>query len=408
MEKTSALVLAGGRGQRMDIFCQRRPKPILPFAGNFHVIDFTLSNCCNSRINDVAVLVDYQRSAMIEYLERWSLANGAVSDLSILQPKTDSYIGTANAVYQNLDYLKSRGQEKVLILAGDHIYRMDYRQMLMFHDEAGADATVASIRVPADQAYRFGTIVVEPRGRVTGFIEKSSNPQSNIASMGIYVFNTDFLARCLKEDAQNPNSPHDFGYSILPKIVKSDRVFAYEFNNYWQDIGNIEAYYETNLRLLKPNPGFEINNSWPILTGSGESQLSPRNEFAKIVNSLVSDGCVIDGYVENSILSPGVRIEKGAKVTDSIVMANTLVGDYSIVDKSILDEGVEIGTSCSIGLRNDLSGERFGITMVGENVNVPHRTVIGCKSKILPGLRLSDLAPRLIAPGSIVSAGAMV
>ena len=213
MEKTSAMILAGGRGKRMaDLSRQQRPKPILPFAGNFQVIDFTLSNCVNSQINDIAVLVDYQRSAMTEYLKQWRLNNNE-NRISILQPETGSYSGTASAVYENLDYLKKQGSERVLILAGDHIYKMDYSKMLAFHETAGADATVAVIRVPMEQASRFGTVSVESEGRIIEFVEKSSSPRSNLASMGIYIFNIDFLAKCLSEDAADPNSPHDFGYA---------------------------------------------------------------------------------------------------------------------------------------------------------------------------------------------------
>lgn len=397
-----AMVLAGGRGKRMDIFCQQRPKPILPFAGNFHVIDFTLSNCINSQIGDIAVLVDYQRSAMTEYLRQWTSINEP-NNLSILQPKIGSFSGTADAVYQNLDFLKRQGNDRVLILAGDHIYKMDYRKMLSFHEEMNADATVAVIRVPLEQAHRFGTVSVGPEGQIREFVEKSPNPRSNLASMGIYVFNSDFLSKCLAEDAGEPNSPHDFGYAILPRIVKRDRIFAYEFKGYWQDIGTVEAYYEANLQLLDAKPYFNIDNNWPVLTGSRRLPVSPQYDSEKIVNSLISPGCIIKGYVENSILSTSVRVEDGAEVINSVIMANTSIGYHSIVDRCILDEGVDIGKFCYVGFGTDTQAGMHGITMVGESVNVPHQTVIGCKSKILPGLRLSALNAQTIAPGSIVS-----
>ncbi len=402
MKKTLAMILAGGRGKRMDIFCQQRPKPILPFAGNFHVIDFTLSNCINSQIDDMAALVDYQRASMTGYLRQWNLINDP-NCISILQPKIGSFSGTADAVYQNLDYLKKQGSERVLILAGDHIYKMDYREMLSFHEEKTADVTVAVIQVPIEQAHRFGTISLGPEGQIKEFVEKSSTPQSNLASMGIYVFNSNFLEKCLIEDARNANSPHDFGYAILPRIVKSDRIFAYEFKGYWQDIGTVEAYYEANLHLLDMKSDSVIDNNWPIHTSSQKTHLSPESSPNNIVNSLISPGCIIEGYVENSIISPGVRVEEKAKVINSIVMANTTIGYHSIVDRCILDEGVDIGRFCYVGFGADpLTGIR-GITTVGENVNVPQQTVIGCKSKILPGLRLSALNTRLFYPGSVVS-----
>jgi glucose-1-phosphate adenylyltransferase len=221
--------------------------------------------------------------------------------------------------------------------------------------------------------------------------------------MGIYVFNSDFLAKCLIQDAGEPNSPHDFGFAILPRIVKWGQIFAYEFKGYWQDIGTVEAYYEANLQLLDANPGFNIDKGWPILTGSRGLPLSPQSNFGKIINSMISPGCLIEGYVENSILSPGVRVENGAEVINSVVMANTSIGDHSIIDRCILDEKVDIGRYCYVGFGRDAQTGKRGITMVGENVNVPHQTVIGCKSKIWPGLTLSCLNPRLIVPGSVVS-----
>ncbi len=388
----------------MEIFCHRRPKPILPFAGNYQVIDFTLSNCFNSQVNDVSVLVDYQRSTIIEYLNRWNSTNNGAGTLSILQPEKGSYRGTADAVYQNLDYVKKLGGEKVLILAGDHVYKMDYRKMLLFHDQANADATVGVTRVPAEQACRFGTVATGADYRIGKFVEKSLNPQSNLASMGIYVFNSDFLFNCLAEDARESNSPHDFGYAILPRIAQRSRIFAYEFEEYWRDIGTIEAYYEANLQLLKSNPDFEINSDWPIFSVSRKIAEPPQNERGKIVNSLVSPECEVEGYVENSILSPGVRVGRGAKVINSVIMANTSIGENSIIDRCILDEAVEVGTFCCIGRRNDLARESAGLTMIGDNVSVPNSTIIGCKSKILPGLRLSEVDPQLMPSGSVISA----
>jgi glucose-1-phosphate adenylyltransferase len=407
MEKTSAMILAGGRGKRMDIFCQQRPKPILPFAGDFHVIDFTLSNCINSQVNDIAVLIDYQRFAMTEYLKQWISVNKGTNALSILPPKIGSYSGTADAVYQNLDYLKRQGSKRILILAGDHIYKMDYLKMLSSHEATNADVTVAVIRVPIEDAHRFGTVSVGYKGRIIEFEEKSANSRSNLASMGIYIFNSDFLEKCLSEDAGDPNSPHDFGYAILPRIVKRDRVFSYEFKGYWQDIGTVEAYYEANIQLLEANPGFNIDDDWPISTGSWSSSISPWKSTGKIVNSLISPDCVIEGYVENSILSPGVHVENGAKVINSVVMANSSIGDHSIVDRCILDERVEIGRYCYVGFGRDIQTGKRGITMVGESVNVPHRTVIGCKSKIMPGLTLSSLTSQPVPPGSVISAPAL-
>ena len=215
MNETIALILAGGRGKRMDILCHLRPKPALPFAGRYRVIDFTLSNCVYSGIDDLVVLTDYQRSDMAKYLERWCAAN-SVKTFKILEPETTSYKGTADAVYQNLDYLKEFNARQVLILAGDHIYKMDYSGMLDFHQQTGADLTVGVTRVPFEETHRFGTVLINRDGEILEFVEKSRNASSNLASMGIYIFNRNVLIQRLQEDAKNPKSAHDFGFNILP------------------------------------------------------------------------------------------------------------------------------------------------------------------------------------------------
>ena len=245
----AALILAGGRGSRMDLFCHLRPKPILPFAGRLHVIDFTLSNCIHSSFVNIAAVVDYQRAYMSEYLQEWAAVNAGSARVSILQPSDGSYGGTADAVYQNLSWLKDEAGDRILVLAGDHVYKMDYRKMLAFHDHVRADATIGVIRIPVDEAHRFGTVAIDSENRVRGFVEKSRAPLSSLASMGIYVFNKDVLCKRLSEDAGKKDSPHDFGYAILPEMVKYDRVFAYEFSGYWQDIGTIDAYYHANMEL---------------------------------------------------------------------------------------------------------------------------------------------------------------
>jgi glucose-1-phosphate adenylyltransferase len=304
MKSTTAVILAGGRGKRMDIFCQLRPKPILPFAGKYRVIDFTLSNCLNSGIRSIAALVDHQRLAMSEYLDRWNSTVRArlmgKGGLAILPPET-AYAGTADAVYQNLEYLNRQGSDLVLVLAGDHVYQMDYRKMLAFHEETGADVTLGVFRVPFEDAHRFGTCQVESSKRISGFEEKSENPQSNLASMGIYVFNREYLNRILTKDADNPVSTHDFGYAVLPRIVRQDRVFAFEFSGYWQDIGTVEAYYAANMQFLPGKPVLNSEKTWPLLTGSGDLPFPALAQNARVINSLISPGCSIKGQVENSV-----------------------------------------------------------------------------------------------------------
>jgi glucose-1-phosphate adenylyltransferase len=401
-KKEVALILAGGRGKRMDILCDLRPKPALPFAGRFRVIDFSMSNCIHSQITDVAVLVDYQQERMAEYLTKWHAINGRTTNLHILPPRVDSYTGTADAVFQNLDYLEKRGTDTVLILAGDHVYEMDYRKMMAFHDKMKADATVAVVQVPTQETHRFGTVEVDADGRIKEFKEKSSISRSNLASMGIYVFNKDRLASRLREDAAEPGSLHDFGYNILPRIIKTDRVFAYEFKGYWHDIGTVKAYYEANMELLAPRPNLSLNSDWPIINESNTLTIYRAGQKGSIVNSLISPGCVIHGRVENSVLSPGVHVAEQALVRNSVVMADTSIGYHSIVDGCILDEKVNIGNFCYVGFGAGLLPGNAEISVLGRDVTVPDRTAIGRRCSVRTGLGPDAFGARLILAGTIL------
>jgi glucose-1-phosphate adenylyltransferase len=404
MQPVSALILAGGRGKRMDIFCEQRPKPILPFAGKHRVIDATLNNCFQSKIENVAVLVDYQRLLMTRYLQEWNSAHMGAPAVAVLPPRLGSYAGTANAVFQNLDYLENESSDTILILSGDHIYNMDYSGLLDFHHKKQADVTVAYTTVPQREAYRFGTLCLSSDSRITEFIEKSSTPLSNLASMGIYVFNRNFLVEKLIEDANNPNSPHDFGYTILPKLVKRACVFGFSYSQYWQDIGTVESYYQANMQLLRPVPHFNTEKNTTALELNPGMAVSTLNVPGYVVNSLVSPGCIIEGYVENSILSPGVWIGEKARVVNSIVMANTCVKYHSVVDRCILDEDVNIDRFCYVGFGSDYPTKVNEITLVGKEVFLGPNTAVGKNSKIMPGLRLSDFKNRFVAPGTVVSA----
>ena len=403
MKHVLAMVLAGGRGKRMDIFCDQRPKPVLPFAGKYRVIDITLNNCVHSQIEDIAVLVDYQKSAIIDYLKLWNLPNHRNLEIAVLQPRSGSYTGTSDAVYQNLAYLETKGADTVLILAGDHIYNMDYRDMLAFHHEKQADVTVGITRVPLGEATRFGTLVTTTDGRIKEFVEKSSTPVSDLASMGIYIFNREFLMKQLVKDAHIANSPHDFGYAVLPSIIEQNRVFGYVFKGYWQDIGTVESYYQTNMQLLGGQDSFDLNKFDSVLSVNGSACLEIVNVPGRIVNSLISPGCVIDGYVENSILSPGVKIEEKAEVVNSIVMDNTHIKYHSIVDRCILDEDVIIDKFCYLGFGNASLRRINDITLVGKVVHLVPENAIGSKSRILSGSRLYNTHSRLATPSNKVS-----
>jgi glucose-1-phosphate adenylyltransferase len=408
VSKTLAVILAGGKGERMDILCRVRPKPALPFAGRFRVIDFSLSNCIYSGLSDIAVLTDYQRYHMADYLRQWHLVNARSTNFRILEPRNGSYKGTADAVYQNLNHLDKRMVDTVLILAADHVYKLDYRQMLAFHQAVKADATVGVIPVPIEQAHRFGTVTIDADGKISDFLEKSPMPRGNLASMGIYVFNRNVLAARIIEDARDPTSRHDFGYSILPRMVKQDRVFAYRFKGYWQDIGTIEAYYEANMELTKGQPRFGLNGTSPILTRQQHLSPSCIGKQASITNSLVSPGCVVRGRVENSVLSPQVWVDEQAIVRNSVIMGNTFIGRHSVVDCCVLDEEVKVGDYCYLGFGSSLVPGGQGITVLGKGVTVPPHTAIGRGCKISPHVEPPDFTTSLVSPGTVVSRRAMV
>jgi glucose-1-phosphate adenylyltransferase len=402
MGKTVALIMAGGRGERMDVLCQVRPKPTLPFAGTFSVIDFTLSNCVYSGIDDLAILTDYQRSLIGRYLRGWGLSN-AMSTLHILEPVTGSYEGTADAVFQNLPVLNRLNAENVLILAGDHVYKMDYGEMVAFHEQTKAGVTVGVTRVPIEEAHRFGTVSLGEGGEILEFVEKSRSPMTNLASMGIYIFNIDVLARHLAEDAVQPDSPHDFGYAILPGMVGKDKVNAYEFAGYWQDIGTPQAYYAANMELVRAEPRFSLDGTRPVLTQRLNLPPPRISDRAVVVNSLVSPGCVIKGYVKDSILSPGVLVDERAEVWNSMLMSNVFVGYNSVVDTCIVDEEVNIGKQCYIGFGNSLPAGGDSVTVLGKGAYVPSHTVIRRSSTTLPHVDTSDFGGDLVVSGHVLS-----
>ncbi|MBI2853795.1 MAG: NTP transferase domain-containing protein [Chloroflexi bacterium] len=404
MRQVVAMVLAGGKGTRMDILCKGKAKPALPFAGRYRVIDFSLSNCIHSGIEDVAVLVDYQRRQVSDYLQGSCFVRASGNKLAILEPRAGSYKGTADAVYQNLDYLRRKCAEALLILAGDHVYRMDYRKMLAFHEQMNADITVGVSPVPIADAHRFGIVTTDHAGRVTGFIEKPHMPMGNLASMGIYIFNTNMILRALVEDASRSHSAHDFGHSIMPAMLNACRVFAYRFNGYWQDIGTVESYYAANMELTREQSSLHLNGSWPLTTIDESGFAEPHLALQAVVkNSLISPGCVIEGLVENSILSPGVRVESLAVVKNSIIMANSVVGRHSVVDHCILDEEVSVGKSCYIGFSADHLPSDRSITVVGRNVTVPPFTAIDRNCKVLPFVGPEDFTTRAVPSGTVVS-----
>jgi glucose-1-phosphate adenylyltransferase len=366
LKRVAAIVLAGGRGKRMRALCDNRPKPALPFGGNNLVIDFTLNNCILSGIYNIIALVDYQRAYMSGYLTQWSSENSRSGTIHIREPQIGSYRGTADAVYQNLDMLIEMGVEEVLILAADHVYQMDYRAMLDFHRRVGADVTISVAPVPIEQAHQFGIISNSIDGQIGNFQEKPDKPESNLASMGIYIFNTEVLAKYLLKDALDADSSHDFGYSVIPRAIESERVFAYRYDSYWQDIGTPEAYYQAHMDLLRGSLTFNLKSN----KIDNISKLAP-GSWDNIRNSIISENCVVNGLVENSVLSPGVFVSENAIVRNAVVMAGSFIGYGSTICDCIIDEGVEIGDYAYVGPVTSFPAGRRQIHVLNRGMVIP-------------------------------------
>jgi len=419
MERTFAVILAGGRGERLSVLAQERTKPAIPFAGKYRIIDFTLSNCANSGISKVAILTQYQPLSLVDHLgvgAPWGL-HGPDRAIRILQPFLSPeehrswYKGTADAVYQNLQYLERQEVENVIILSGDHVYKMDYSQMLNFHQENQADVTLAYSHAPEAELSHFGTVSVDDKGQVTRFEEKVKNPKSNLISMGVYLFKMDVLIQCLEEDARLRSSRHDFGHDVLPRVLKKQRLFGYDFQGYWRDVGTIQTYWQTNMDLIQMAPtGYLSEHDWPIRTKDEERSPTIVSETATVIDSLVSNGCVIEGQVEHSILSPGVIVSEGAVIKDSIILSDCTIGSHSSIDCSILDKEVVVEAGCHIGYGEDMRVNRkepktlnTGITIVGKWAKIPPGTRIGHNCIIYSGVTEEDFRSEEILSGQTVS-----
>ncbi len=409
------LILAGGEGERLSILSQVRAKPGVPFGGKYRIIDFALSNAVNSGLSDVGILTQYAPRSLIDHIgvgRPWDLDRSR-GGVSLLQPyigrgrARDWYRGTADAVLQNLDFVADRDPELVLVLAGDHVYKMDYRPFIELHRAKRAEVTCAVRTVPIEEAHRFGILDVDADGRVTDFIEKPANPPSNLVSMGVYVFSWPFLREILSPERV------DFGRDVLPRMVATGRrVYAYEFGGYWQDVGTVESYWRTNLDLLGDQPEIDLyDRGWLIYTRSEERAPAMIRPGASMQRSMVSHGCVIEGSVERSILSPGVRVGRGAIVRDSIVMFDSEIGEDAVLDRAIVDKECVVGAGAVVGHGDDLRPNRneperlyAGLTLVGKQARIPPRVTIGRNCRIDPGVTERDFRRRRrIASGETVS-----
>jgi glucose-1-phosphate adenylyltransferase len=385
--KSRAVILAGGEGSRLGVLTDKRAKPAVPFAGKYRIIDFTLSNCVNSGLFDVMILTQYRPHSLNEHIASgrpWDLDRGFTGGVHVYQPyrgrlPTDWYKGTADAILQNLSFVERGAPDLVLVLSGDHIYKMNYAEMIDFHVANRADLTIATLEVSAEDATRMGILATDAEHRVTAFVEKPANPPGRLASMGIYVFGMAMLSRVLHEDGRRRDSSHDFGKDVIPRLVaEGQRVFAYPFGGYWVDVGTIEAYWQTQMDLLRTPPPLDLNDrSWIIHTLSEEQPPVRIRTGAMIKDSLVTDGCVIgpDARVERSVLSPGVVVGAGALVRESVVLSGASIGDGARIQRAIVDKLVRVGRGARVGAMGR-AGETALLTTIGKNAVIPDRAVV--------------------------------
>jgi len=412
-----AFILAGGVGSRLCLLSERRAKPAVPFGGKYRIIDFTLSNCVNSGIYDIGVLTQYRPTSLHQHIgtgRPWDLDRSR-GGIQLLQPslgmvQSDWYQGTADAIYQNLVHLRRRRIDQVLVLSGDHVYKMDYNELYQFHVDNGAAATVAVTEVPEDAISSFGIIEAEAQGRVTGFQEKPKRAASRLASMGVYLFDRDALIRWLVEDAAALESKHDFGKDLLPRLVaRGDRVYAYRFRDYWQDVGTLDSYYHSNLDFLSDRPPLDLSDpDWVIHTQSADRPPVRFERGGKIERSLVANGCLVRGRVERSVLFPGVTVSRDAVVRDSIVMHDTFIGRRASVDHAILDKHVSVGEDAVIGegepsVPNRACPEHLssGLVVVGKGAQLPDGISIGRNARIGAFVTVADFTNGVPAGGVV-------
>lgn len=397
--------MAGGAGSRLSVLTVKRAKPAVPFGGKYRIIDFPLSNCVNSGLFDVMVLVQYRPHSLIQHIGAggpWDLNRDFTGGVRIYTPYrgrygADWYLGTADAVQQNFTFIKQGQPDQVLILSGDHIYAMDYDAMLTFHRDHQAEVTMASIRVPLAEASRFGILNIDKDYRVTAFVEKPAAPPSDLASMGVYVFDTAVLDRVLWEDHQRPDSSHDFGKDILPRMIAAgNRVFAFPYSGYWVDVGTLDSYWRAHMDLLQDKPPLDLNDrSWVIHTRTEERSPLRIVAGAVVENSLLCDGCLIEAgaRVEHSVLSPGVIVRSGAVVREAVILTDAEIGPRARVERAVLDKRVQVGEAARVGAWGAAPAEAVtpaDLAVVGKNSQVPANGVIEPGGTVGNDVVLSD------------------
>jgi glucose-1-phosphate adenylyltransferase len=414
--KVLAMIMGGGASEALCALTAVRSEPSVPFGGKYRIIDFPLSNCVNSGIFNVALLTQHMPRSLNDHVgvgKPWDL-DRSQGGVRLLQPYLGRggisgwQQGTADAVRRNLDFIEEQRIDSVLILAGDHIYKMDYRPMLKFHQEQKADMTVAVRRVSPFETHRFGIVTADSDGQVTSFEEKPRRSRSTLASMGIYIYNYKTLVKCLTEDADPPRM--DFGRDVLPDIVRQYRVLAYPFEGYWADVGTLQAYWEANMSLLGESPALDLYDpEWVIHTRSEEQPPAKIGPEARVGGNLLSNGCIVEGTVERSIISPGVYVSAGAVVRDSVIMNDTQIGPGAIIDRAVIDKEVQVAEGVHIGFGDDNTPNRrlpkalnTGLTVIGKRARLPSKIRIGNNVIISPDVTEDAFQSEEIASGETV------
>lgn len=408
------LLLAGGIGSRLNLLVEHRAKPAVPFGGLYRIIDFSLSNVMNSGLTRVGVLTQYKPLSLMAHIgdgAAWDFT-GRTRGIKILPPRTgkkdsDWYKGTADAIRQNIDFILANPSEQVVVLSGDHIYRMDFDAMLSYHQHKRADITIGMMVVPKCDIHQFGAGIIDNENRVVEWEEKPKVPRTNLASMGIYVFETKYLLETLARDRRE----NDFGMDIIPRAIREDRVYAYPFYGYWRDVGTIQSYWETNMDIIRENSGISPEE-WEIRPnpeyGDRPMDRAPARFLAgcKVASSLISAGCVIEGTVINSVLSPGVRVKKGAVVTNAVIFDDGVVEEQAAVDLAILDKRVQVGRGAVVGHGDNLTlaNQQYpkhlytGISLVGKEAIIPVGAQIGRNCIVQFGYSGDSFSGRNVLP----------
>ena len=408
--KTVAVILAGGEGSRLSTLTAKRTKPAVPFGGKFRIIDFALSNCVNSGLNDVMIVAQYRPHSLIEHIGAggpWDLNRERTGGVRVYSPyrsreESGWFSGTADAVQQNFLFIKDRRPDLVVILSGDHIYRMNYNDLITHHLEKKADVTLATMTVPDEDKSRFGVVQVDDDERVTSFVEKPSEPIPGLGSMGIYIFNYAALDRVLLEDKRVEGSSHDFGKDVLPRMIeRGERVYSWVYHGYWRDVGTIDSYWEAHMDLLSEPPRYDLNDlGWLIHTRSENRAPARIGKGAVVDESLITHGCTIGAgaRVERSVLSPGVRVDAGAVVRESVLLTDCVVEAGATLDRAILDKRARVGANARIGeLRDEV---RFAV--LGKNCVIPAGYVVPAGAEIGPDVIPPDLPEGGVQPGQTV------